>query len=105
MKIQFAEEKSTVSIKNPIIQESMSKPIQEEKAPKNEEKNTLKIKIPNTNVLSELEFKMFDNAIELIYSSNYKRYKGSRSKGMLNALNTLKEMKDIIEKRLMHNLL
>ncbi len=64
-----------------------------------------KIKNLNSNILSELEFRMFDNAVELIYSSNYKRYKDSRSKGMLNALNTIKEMKDIIEKRLMHNLL
>ncbi len=54
--------------KNQTSQESISNPIQEKKAPKTEEKHT------NSNVLSELEFKMFDNAIELIYSSNYKLY-------------------------------
>lgn len=85
--------------------------LEEEKAQKNDKKQPTKTKILDSNkrdiqsytdnkILSELEFKMFDNAVELIYNSNYKRYKTSKSRGMLNVLNTLKEIKEITRKRL-----
>lgn len=57
-----------------------------------------------SNILSKLEYNIFRESMEIIYKSNYMRYKVSRSTGMLSALNNIKEITEIIGERLSYTI-
>lgn len=77
---------------------------QKSESPKdNQEKKAIKPpkkrQISKDFLLSELEFKILENAFNVVYQSNYKRLKNNRASGILNALNTIKDTIEIIKKR------
>ena len=60
---------------------------------------TIKEIIKYKKILSNIEFKTFKNAVNIIYKSNFVRYTNNSATGMLNALKTIKLTTETIEKR------
>lgn len=81
--------------KNLILE--LDKIIQEKQKQIDALKKTI-IQAKNT-ILSDLEFSLLKSSYEVVFKSNHKRLKNNNAHGILNSLNTVKNIIEIIEKR------